>query len=189
MNTVLKDEAPFKHANEALRFAFSFNYGNTSLPPIAKLAGLSGKGRGLSGIDGAAYSGLVKAHVERLDKHKGWILTARFAPHSEPCGCKSPCCSGARPNKVWSGAIENLVNYVLVNAGGSRIDHYHLRKALVGRYFGVRVSFLDISARCGVDRDTASHRHSKIVACLSIEEKRAMLEVEGNLVEAGLIPS
>lgn len=185
----MKDEAPFRHTYEALRFAFGFKHGNSPLPPVAKLAGVSGTSRGLSGMDGAGYAGLVKAHVERLDKHRVWILTSRFAPSSEPCGCRSACCSGSKPVHAWREAIEELVGYVLNNSQGSRIDHYHLRKALIGRYFGVKVNFSEVAARCGVDRDTASHRYSKIVALLGKEEKVAMLEVEAMLQEAGLIPS
>lgn len=185
----MKDDSPFRHTYEALRFAFSFNHGNSALPPVAKMAGLSGGGRGLSGMDGAGYAGLVKAHVERLDDHRVWILTARFTPNSEPCSCKSACCSGSKPKKEWKDAIENLIGYVLEHSKGVKVDHYHLRKALIGRYFGVKTSFSEVSAMCGVDRDTASHRYSKIVALLGKDEKIAMFEIESKLSEAGLIPS
>ena len=177
-----------KGVHEALRFAFNFQHGNVKEPPVSILQGDSKTGRGLGGIDGAAQAGMILAEVGQMAEERQAILAGRFTDQAIPCPCERPCCVGYTDNPKWAAAVEVLVDYILTNSGGSRISHYHLRRASVLRYFGVRRSFREVAAQCKVKPDTASAHHNLAVQCLSGLEKIARYEIEDRLRKAGVIP-
>ena len=182
-----EQEPIFKGVHDALRFAFNFQHGNVSEPPISRLQGDTRSGRGLGGVDGAAQAGMILAELSQMAEERQAILAGRFTDQSIPCPCKQPCCGGYRDNPRWADAVKVLVEYVLVNAVGGRISHYQLRRASVLRYFGVRKSFREGAAQCKVNPDTASAHHNRAVQCLSRLEKIARYEIEDRLRKTGAI--
>ncbi len=179
----------FKTPRGALLFAFNFAHGSVKKGFLASLVGGARPGRGLGGLDGAAQAGLIKAEILKLGDVPSNVITARFCPPKTPCTCRAPCCVGYRLNRDWATAIDWLSKHIHVAAQLGTISHYHLRRALVARYFGQEVSFKAIAAKCGVNRDTASDQNRKAVAYLSEQEDRAMAGAAGALEAAGVVGS
>jgi hypothetical protein len=187
MHAIVQEDPPFDSVAVALRFALNFRHGNVKEPLLSRLLKQTHRGRGLGGLDGAAQAGLILAELGKLPPERRLVLEARYSDPSEPCRCGSPCCVGYRESREWTEAVYELAEYVLHNTGGIRISHVKLRRASVKRYFGVKSSFREISAQCGVKPDTASSHNNKIVQCLSQVEKIARYEIEDRLKTAGVI--
>jgi hypothetical protein len=202
--TPLPGDELFPSPHAALKFAFNFTHGTLKRPSINVLAGKGGGpiGRGLVGLDGAAQAGMVRAELEALaaPDHEGRarpalalvrrnIITARFAPESEPCSCRSPCCRGVRDAGEWRAAIVLLVEFVLLEGLGGTKSHYRLRQAVVHRYFGRHESLIAIAETCHVNRDTASELNKRVVERFRSEERQAMDEITTRLRRSGIVPS
>lgn len=183
----LIDDPLFGSENGALKFAFNFVHGAIKVGTLGSLVGGAKVGRGLAGLDGAGQAGLIRAELGKMPPVRRAILTARYALPSVPCKCQAPCCRGYRENPEWSGAVDEIAEYVLRQGATGTISHFRFRRALVSRYFGVRVSFVDMAAQCGVNRDTASDQHKNVSELLKKEERLARYEVEGLFKAAGLV--
>ncbi|HXF67430.1 MAG TPA: hypothetical protein VNK67_12140 [Burkholderiales bacterium] len=177
----------FRTVDGALLFSLNYAHGQVRQVPLAQLVGGAAKGRGLGGLDGAAQAGMIRAELMRLHPLRRAILTARFAAPTTPCACRSPCCRGYRESAEWAEAVETVVEAALRAAAAGTISHYQLRRALVGRYFGVRVSFIEVASRCKVNRDTASDYYRRMTDWLKREEKLARYEIEDHLRQAGVV--
>lgn len=158
-----KDDALFKSVNHALAFAMNFTHGTIKRSGVVKMMGGGGTGRGLAGLDGAAQAGMIKQALEALPSVYAHVLIARFAPQSEPCTCKRWCCRGWRETQEWHGSIDWLTEHIFEIGLTGNIAHIKFRRSVVARYFGSKISFLEIARECGVDRDTASALNAKIV--------------------------
>jgi hypothetical protein len=179
--------ALFTTIHGALRFAFNFSYGTaTKTSGInAMMGGAKPKGRGLGGLDGAAQAGMIRSEVAALPKHQADIVVARYVARELPCACRFPCCRGYRENREWADAIDDLTKNVIRVC--PTVSHHRLRRGLVMRHFGVKVSFTELANACNVNRDTASAHNEKIAAYLKTEEKAAIWMVEGVLKAKGMI--
>lgn len=185
--TPAPDAAVFASAHAALKFAFNFSHGTLKRGTIGALAGGGGNGRGLGGLDGAAQAGMILLELDALSKVGRNIVAARFAPQAEPCGCRSRCCRGYAESQAFVDAVETLTEVILLEGLTGTISHYRLRRAVVLRYFGVRMSFPEIAAACRVNRDTACDLNKRVVERLKAEEARAMAAIEDRLRRAGIV--
>ncbi len=177
----------FRSAHDALVFAFNFSMDLYDRPLMNKMAdGPRQIGKGLSGLDGAAQAGFVRAELHTLGVIPEALLTARISPQGSPCECRRPCCSGKTINRDWAVAIETLTKHALVPLSGC-ISHYRLRAAIVQKFFGASVSLADIAEICGVNRDTASDHNQRVVKMLKTEESAAWGRFEGRLIEVGMV--
>lgn len=132
---------------------------------------------------------MILAELRQL--HTLWrsMLIARFTPRTTPCACKALCCSSQRPNPDWTEAIGYLSEYVLIVGLTGTISHSRLRRALVGRFFGVKESFITISQTCGLDRHTASEYNKAVVEHFRDQEALAMDVITDRLLAAGIVDS
>jgi len=179
----------FLSAHAALVFSFNFSSDLYERPLMNKMADSPHPpGKGLSGLDGAAQAGFVLAELNQMGAIPRAILTACVAPHSNPCECRRPCCTGKTPNPVWVESIRVLAQHALVPLSGC-VSHYRLRLAIVQKFFGDSVSLSDISEICGVNRDTASDHNHKVVKALKTEESAAWGQFETRLIDAGMVES
>lgn len=181
-------EPVFQSAHNALMFAFNFAHGSLKKSTLAQLLPPGKPGRGLSGLDGAAQAGMIKAEVYAIGGAHRHVLAARFAPSNSPCPCKAPCCSGFTENREWADATQALAEYILVEGLTGNISHIRIRRALVARYFGVRASLVDIALACGVNRDTVSANNMRVVERFKKLEHHALQEIDERLVRAGIVP-
>jgi len=179
----------FTSAHSALMFAFNFSHGTLKKGFLAKALPPSAPGKGLAGLDGAAQAGMILLELSQLTRVRREIVTGRFAPQSKPCTCRAACCSGVRPTSDWSDAIHWLTDYVLGAGLTGNISHYRLRLAVVGRYFGLRESFVELADRLGVHRATVSELNKRVVEHLRGEERPAMYELDDRLKKAGIVAS
>ena len=196
MNTPL-----FRSAHDALVFAFNYSsqqYGKTPMSKVAVPA--SGSGKGLSGTDGAAQSGMIRLEVSALGKLPEAILIARFAPHTMSCSCRSSCCSGKEPNREWSNAISYLAQYLEDVTLKDCYTTWDMRMQYVMRQFlkkDQRVSLDEIAKRNDVTERTAIS-HSQIVSQffngyrkekerVPGMEELARSEIERRLLESGMV--
>lgn len=175
-------------------FALNYSHGTLKKPALANMVGGGRIGRGLGGLDGAGQSGMIQAELGQLSELHRAVLTARYADRSTPCSCRRPCCRSWTANPEWDGAIAWLTEHVLVMGLTGTISHYRFRRCLIERYFGVRVSFIDIAAQCKVNRDTASDQHAKVAGyfkgkppALRGVEWHAVAAFEGRMKAAGII--
>lgn len=180
-------EPMFRTTKGALAFAYNFSHGAVKKPFLASMVGVSRPGRGLGGLDGAAQAGMIKAEVDKVGDPGRWIVAARFVPQKSPCSCGSACCVGFKLNPEWAGYVDWLTKHVHHLAKLGTFSHYHLRRALVVRYFGGEVSLKDVAAKCGINRDTASAHNKAVVEYLEAEERKAYHQLDGELHAQGLI--
>lgn len=158
------DDALFRSVNHALAFAMNFTHGTIKRSGLAKMMKKQDSpARGLAGLDGAAQAGMIKVALEALPQVYRHTLVARFAPQQEPCSCRRSCCRGYRETDDWRASIDWLANHVFEIGLTGTVGHVRFRRSVVARYFGSKVSFLEIARECGVDRDTASALNCKIV--------------------------
>lgn len=191
---------PFRNVDAALAFAMNFAHGTLKKTELARLmGGPSSSGKGLAGLDGAAQAGMIKRALEAMPEVYRYVLVARFAPLSLACPCKRPCCRGWRESPEWSEAVDWLAKHILEIGLTANVKSWAFRRAVVSRYFGAKVTFIQIAGDCGVNRDTASALNAKIVdyfrgvrgkgdvAAKKGVEWRARTEIEATLLECGVI--
>lgn len=151
----------FASAHEALVFAFNVTNQCYDRPRMNRMAApSSGKG-GLSGLESAAQSGMIRAEVLTLSPLHQRILTARCAPQRLPCGCGRACCAKSRPNPEWEEAIVSLTESAVRVLSGC-MSHYRLRRRIVESCFGREITLYKVADECGVHRDTAGEHAAKI---------------------------
>lgn len=183
------DDALFHSEVGALKFALNYQHGGMKRPSMTVMmgGGAGKKGRGLGGLDGAAQAGMISLELGNLsDLHRA-LLVGRYATPSRPCDCRTVCCRGWRENEEWKIPIDWLTQYVLENGLTGTISHYRFRRSLITRHFGVKESFIQMSAACGVERHTASRQYKVIHEHLTKEEKRAKIAIKGILEAVGVV--
>ena len=129
------NEPLFSSAHDALVFAFNYSgqrYGQT---PMSKIAAPAAPGKGLSGVDGAAQAGFIRAEVAAIGRILEAILIARFAPHTVPCSCRRSCCIGKKPNGEWTGAIHLLADHLRDEVLKNCVTSWDMRIQYIMRQF------------------------------------------------------
>ena len=174
----------FTSAHAALVFAFNLSGQCYDRPMMNRMAdGQKREGKGLSGLDGAGQAGMIRAEVSALGPLAEAILTARIAPRTTPCHCRSSCCSGYKANAEWTNAIAFLADHVRKTALFGCTSHGLLRREYVRRYFSSKeskVSLDKIAEKYSVDRHTVSAHASKVAAMLGgVTAKKDRNEVPG----------
>jgi hypothetical protein len=170
----MPDNQLFSSAHAAMKFAFNFQ-GLPSLSVMNRMgqepSGMPGKG--LSGLDGAAQAGIVRYKVSTLGMLHEAILIADIAPRSQPCPCRSACCSGQARNQEWSDAINWLCDNVRVEAlDGHNTDH-KLRRVAVESFFGAKHTATKIAGDLKKDRSTIGVVIGKVKNYLLKEQVKA----------------
>ena len=188
-------EAMFSSAHAALVFAFNFSGQSYDRPMMNRMAdGPKRSGKGLVGLDGAGQAGMIRREVADLGALFEAIITASFAPRTLPCSCRRSCCSGHTANPEWSDAIGYITQAAVGQLSGS-VSNYRLRRGIVMRAFGEKVSISELATACGVNRDTASAHNEKVSAWLTGRRRdradgliyQAKGVIEARLNEAGFV--
>ncbi|MEX3628437.1 MAG: DNA-binding protein [Burkholderia sp.] len=183
----MTEESLFSSAHSALVFAFNFSGQCYDRPMMNRLAQPAvGNGKGLSGLDGAAQAGMIRAKLRTLGRLHENILIARTAPKTIPCDCGSPCCAGHRTNLEWFDAAGYLTEHAKGALAGC-FAHYRLRSAIIQKYFGVKISMVEIADDCEVSRTTANDHNAKVVKLLKAEESKAWAAIEDKFQAAGIV--
>lgn len=197
---VTSDKVVFRSAYEALQFAFNVSAQAYDRPLMNRMADKMKGGDGLHGLDAAAQAGMIRAQVKALGKVSEAILTARFAPDSQPCTCGSPCCSKNRINIEWREAIGAVADHMRLTALRDCSTDSVLRSIYVTRYFtpkDKRVSMLKISKEKRIQESTAQSHYNRVAASLGGSksnkihvdglEQSAMNRLEAKLKEIGVV--
>lgn len=181
------EQALFRGVDEALKFAFRYEYEQYERTALAQMAsGPVPESKGLSGLDGAATCGIIGVHLGTMPQLWRRILIARYAPRASECDCGRPCCCGHKPNPKWQAEITWLSESVLM-ALTACVSNRRLRNGIVLKYFGQRVRLGELADYCHVHRNTASDQAHKIVSMLKAEEKSAYASIDERLRSVGLI--
>lgn len=193
-------EPLFKNAHDALVFAFNYSDEQYAKTPMSKVMTQGkGTGKGLSGNDGAAQAGMIRAEIRRLGQIGEAILTARYAPVSLPCpGCTCPVCPGEHPNLEWTAAIKAIEKYLADEVLASCRTTWDMRMQYVQRLFlppSKNVPFSELAARNLIGGKPVSKRtvreHFSIVRELFQGkyglEPLSMSAIEEMLAERGVI--
>lgn len=162
----MTENSLFNSAHAAMVFAFNFTGQSYDRPMMNRMASPSvGGGKGLVGLDGAGQAGMIRAEIKVLGELAEAILTARIAPRTTPCHCRSACCSGRKPNLEWANAIAFLADYVRQTALHGCYANGLMRRDYVERFFTRkedRVSLEDLAEKHDVNRDTTSSHFAKV---------------------------
>lgn len=133
---------------------------------MARMATPPGRsGKGLGGLDGAAQSGMIRSELKAIGQTGEAILIARTAPRTIPCDCQRLCCAGHKPNAEYENAIGYLMQVAMEHLAG-HLSHYQLRRAILEKHFGAKISVTDVAEDCGVSRATASAHNTKLLSWL-----------------------
>lgn len=152
----------FRTPQEALVYAFSYSMQQQDRPLADRLASPAARtGKGLHGNDGAAQAGMIRRDLEQLSDIDRAVLVALFAPRSYPCACGSACCSHHRANPEYSAAITLLTEKALAQMAG-HLSHYMLRRGLVEKALGTKITIKALAIRCEVSEKTAD-AHWRII--------------------------
>ena len=166
---VTSDKVVFRSAHEALVFAFNVSAQAYDRPLMNRMADKMKGGDGLHGLDAAAQAGMIRAQVKALGRISEAILTARFAPDSQPCSCGSPCCSKRKINSEWREAIGLIGDHMRLTALRECSTDSVLRSVYVTRYFTPkdrRIPIEKIAKDWRVDWHTAQSHYNRIAAVL-----------------------
>lgn len=177
---VMDDDPLFRSGHEACRFAYSYSGQQYPMTIMAKMmrGRLLGSGRGLVGLEGAAVAGTVKRHVEALRFPSPEIISARYELMRDK----------ALPH------ADSLVEFVIpaLGTGGHR---RRLVRALICRYFripdenGRPIMLARLASDFDLSTDTLTRRWVAVRNRLREVEARAESEIDGTLVDAGLVQS
>lgn len=177
----MTDEPIFKSAHAALSFAFNYQ-GNPQIS-FTNRAWKSnewpgdvprGKSKGLSGIDGAGQSGLIRGLIMQLGMLHEAIIIAEYAPRWVDCPCHSPCCSGKVMSQEWKDAIAWLADNVRVNALEGHTTDHKLRRACVEVFFKAPHTNIEIAKRLKLDRSSVGVMVGKVRAYMQDEHRKAL---------------
>lgn len=176
----------FNTAHGAIVFALNFSGQSYDRPIMNRMADEPRPaGKGLSGLDGAAQAGFIRAELKALGRLAESILIARIAPRTTPCTCRASCCSGHKPNKDWTDAIAFLADHVRTTVYAGCVVNGLMRREYLVRYFTKkedRVSLEALAEKYEIDRHTVSAHNSKVAAWLggvpARKDKPAMLGME-----------
>lgn len=159
-----KAEPMFKSAHAALVFALNYSMQQYDRPLMNRVAAGPAKeeGKGLSGLDGAAQAGMIRAELARLAPLHQAVLVASIAPHQVPCECRAACCGGWKTNPEWSDSVSELTTVAAAAALAGCVSNGRLRSALIQRLLGAKATLADLAARHDVDEKTASAHNAKL---------------------------
>jgi len=187
-------EPLFRSAHDALVFAFNYSsqqYGKTPMSKVAVPA--SGSGKGLSGTDGAAQSGMIRLEVSALGKLPEAILIARFAPHTMSCSCRNRCCIGKTPNDEWTGAIHDLADHLKDNVLSGSYTTWDMRLQYIMRLFvpkQERLSLVELASRNNVHENTVNNHFAAVRRVFGGKngiEAFSLAMIDERLTEIGMI--
>lgn len=178
ISALMDSDSLFRSGHEACRFAYAYSGQQYPLTVMAKMmrGGLLGSGRGLVGLDGAAVAGTVKRHVDALRYPSPAIIAARYEIDR---------------NRAMPHAVR-LVEFV-IPALGTGGHQRHLVRALICRYFripdanGLPIMLARLASDFDLSSDTLTRRWVVVRNRLRESEARAEGEIDGALVEAGLV--
>jgi hypothetical protein len=162
----------FDGVHQALTFAYRYSGQQYSPSVLAQfMARSSGAGKGLSGLDGAAQAGIVRAIVGKLDIYQRNMIAARFAADDHE-------------------RIEARLSLVPVAVANMGTGMYNRRAAdaLVQKFFGLKIGVQDVAAETGLHRNTISPSWKAVRVCLYGLWERSEEGAHRELREAGLIP-
>jgi hypothetical protein len=196
----MAQEPLFETAHAALVFAYGYvirYYKRPAVSVMMKPGTFSG--RGLSGVDGAAQAGIIRALARSCGPLNEAMAIARCAPRAIPCACRAPCCSGWRKNTEWREAVYTLQEHARHAALSDKPTTAAMRTDYVMRYLGERIGMEALTKRHGISESTAA-RHLSAVrrllggtaagkgrACEPGLESAAFDAVEAALREAGIV--
>lgn len=159
----------FASAHAALTFALNYSMQQYDRPLMNRVssgeltAGMAPDGgKGLSGLDGAAQAGMIRAELARLKPIEQAVLVVHAAPSQLPCECRAVCCSGWKLNREWQDALAVLCEAAAAGALSGCASNGRLRSDLIQRIFGAKVTLALLAERYGVDENTASAHHARL---------------------------
>ncbi|MPS76567.1 MAG: hypothetical protein E2591_00660 [Achromobacter sp.] len=184
-----KPEALFRSAHAALVYALNYSMQQYDRPLINRMAvGRSNAdSRGLSGLDGAAQAGMIRAEIARLPTLFQALLIAKAAPSHLHCECRAACCAGMRINPEWQDAMSEVTTAAASGALSGCISNGRLRSALIQRLLGARMTLKDLAERYDVDEKTAGAHSARLKRWLfgfGLSVPKRLAIEEGVLIQA-----
>ena len=116
--TQATEQPLFTSAHAALTYAFNFAANDYSRPLMYRMTKDDRPiGKGLTGVDGAAQAGFIRAEVCACGRLHEAVITACIAPRMLPCACGRACCKGEETNFEWLQAIHYIADHLKLRDG------------------------------------------------------------------------
>lgn len=161
-----KTEPLFRSAHAALVYALNYSMQQYDRPLMNKaMSGKpegEGKGKGLSGVDGAGQAGMIRGELARLPPLFRAVLIASTAQSEIPCECMAACCVGRKVNPEWQDAMSEVTTAAAAGALSGCVSNGRLRSALIQRLLGAKATLAELAERHDVDEKTAGAHSAKL---------------------------
>lgn len=177
------DEALFRDAEQAIRFALQANSRSPQRDTLAKLrkASFPVHDALLSRDDVPGQAGMILSALRELPGQPLALLVVKLAPRVRPCHCERACCSGWATDATWNAARAVVVDAIGEAFVEHRIRHYRLRDALVRRWSGVKVDLGRLADSVGVHRNTIGAHGKTAQQWLQQRYVQALAQAETSL--------
>lgn len=149
----------------------------------------------LTGFDGTAQAGRIRARVDRLNPVQRALIVASYAPRNLTCNCRSPCCAGQYPNPEWANALTQVIAHTAPLFVG-KAPNIRLRSALTANLLThTAETQVSLAQRYGAHRQTvAEHTAILEAALIGTRQQRgefdaAFERIDMLLREAGIVAS
>lgn len=154
--------AMFDTLADAMRFMARGTGSGAARPAMAKAAAdrlYGGDEVSLAGEDGAAQRAMLSQALGRLDNLQYHVLMARHRPRLAQChACGHPCVS-----PEWWSHVEAISNAALqLEVVKSHTMKRGARDGAVARYFGQKVTLLQLAEECDISVRTMNDVNSRI---------------------------
>lgn len=172
-----EDDALFRSAEEALRFALRVHSRSPQRDTLGALRAVPGRGDGLSRADAPGQAGMILAAVWRMPALDLSLLVLRLGTRVVPCTCRRACCSGWATDALWNAARSIVVD-AIAEAFAGCAQHYRLRDTLVRRWAGQKVNLGALADSVGVHRNTIGTHGKTAHHWLQLHFRRALADAE-----------
>lgn len=172
------NQAAFKSASDALRFAFNHSSQAYDRPLMNRMAsGLAPSfNDALVGLNGAGTAGMIFHTLKSLTGLQQAVIIADYTPKRIKCECMRACCSGMKEPEIWTQAVLHIASQARSQALSGCVTNPRLTEQLVRRVFGDKCfTFEELAVRYGVSDNTVSNHFAKVRSWLNGNQRKGIM--------------
>lgn len=184
----MTEEPLFDSTHSALVFAFNFTGQQSPKTPMMSMfhsnpgddqPKAARKGKGLSGLDGAAQAGFILAEVCRLPDDQHNVIVARYNRLKNEC----KCCGHERYNDEWFAAVDFLSHCVELEGVHRKVRLMMVEVAICGGRIDVDM----VSRKYSMGRSTTYRQLAELKIKLRKIEKIALINLDNAFSQKKLL--
>ena len=172
----------FNSVQSALTFAFHYAGQQSPRTPMQRIlqGGMPlGKGKGLSGLDGAAQAGMILGELSRRPREQQLVLRVRFGEARRECSC----CGTLMPCQEWREAVSELARCQELEGVPPVVARAVVERAVCRRKWDAG----RLSHEYGMSERTLYRRAQEVRQRLGKVENAAVRQLDEVFAQQGLI--